>query len=63
MFFPPEIGGAKDEPSTGDVDAVEQMKAREDAEAKAVADELPSVPTGALADNGHQNKKQKQGNV
>lgn len=61
MFFPPETEGLKEEPSSEDADAAEKTEARVDAEAKAVADELPSAPTGDLSDTGHVDKKQKQG--
>ncbi|OIW32015.1 A1pp-domain-containing protein [Coniochaeta ligniaria NRRL 30616] len=66
MFFPPETESAKEELSAGDADTAEETKkeketeAREDAEAQAVADELPSAPTGELSDEGHVDKKQKQ---
>lgn len=61
MFFPPESEGAKEMPSSGEAAATEKTEATEDAEAKAVADELPSAPTGELSDTAHVDKKQKQG--
>ena len=60
MFFPPETDGAMDEPTSSDVDTAEDREAREDAEAQAVANELPSAPTGELSGSGHVDKKQKQ---
>lgn len=60
MFFPPETEHPKEEPSSTDADASEETEAREDAEAQAVADELPSAPTGEPSDTEHVDKKQKQ---
>ncbi|KAB5535997.1 hypothetical protein GE09DRAFT_1141031 [Coniochaeta sp. 2T2.1] len=60
MFFPPETEGAKEESGSTDAGTAEDREAREDAEAQAVADELPSAPTGELSDSGHVDKKQKQ---
>jgi hypothetical protein len=60
MFFPPETERPKEQPSSSDADAAEETEAREDAEAQAVADELPSAPTGALSDTAHVDKKQRQ---
>jgi len=59
MFFPPETEGAMEDVSSGEA-GEEKNEAREDAEAQAVADELPSVPTGELSDTAHVDKKQKQ---
>lgn len=59
MFFPPETESGREVPSSGETGAND----KEDAEAKAVADELPSAPTGELSDTAHVGKKQKQGDA
>lgn len=64
MFFPPETEAARGELNSAATAAGEnteaEEKAEEEAEAKAVADELPSAPTGDPSDTGHIEKKQKQ---
>jgi hypothetical protein len=63
MFFPPETEAAKEELSPAQADAAEKTGAKEDEEAKALADELPSAPTGDPSNAGHVDKKQRQDDV
>ncbi len=52
LYFPPV-----------DEDETRRTEAELEAEAKAVASELPSAPTFDPSDEGHVSKKQKQGDV
>lgn len=58
LYFPPVV-----EDEAGDSDTTRETKARLDAEAEAVANELPSAPTADPSDAGHVGKKQKQKGV
>lgn len=62
MFFPSvtETEGAAEETSEQQAEASNKADAQETAEARAIADELPSVPTGELSGTEHVDKKQKQ---
>lgn len=59
MFFPPVTETAPEETRSKDAAIAEKAEAKEEAEAKAVAEELPSAPTGEPS-TGHVGKKQKQ---
>ncbi|KAL2129739.1 hypothetical protein VTI74DRAFT_7386 [Chaetomium olivicolor] len=60
LYFPPVL----DHESTSDSeDTAWETKTRLDAEAEAVASELPSAPTSDPSDAGHAGKKQKQQDV
>jgi hypothetical protein len=62
MFFPPvtETEGAAGETSKEQTEASDKADAEETAEAEAVAEELPNVPTGELSGTEHVDKKQRQ---
>ncbi len=56
-YFPPVGVTVADAHQTGDVSAEDE--ARIEAEAKAVAEELPNAPTTAPSDGDHAQKKHK----